>query len=281
MNNLKNRRIKKNDINGWNEEEEVILKGWADQATCYNWLHSKSHEKYFKVNAGFTIPVIVISTITGAANFAIDRLEDTTKSYAMMIIGVFNILAGIISTVAQFLRIAEINEGHRVATIAWDKYSRNVKIELAKNPVDRRPASEMLKIYKEEFDRLVETSPKLQDEIINQFNKVFEGNTIVKPEITGIIKETIVFDRTKIEWEMDVIERAPIQINIKEEVEKFKRSYFEANGKFPNENEIKDHFPNQNINVDDDGNIVSRMITIVMDPVENEKNKNDNPDDIV
>ena len=42
-----NKRIKKNDINGWNEEEENILKGWADQATCYNWMHNKSHENYF------------------------------------------------------------------------------------------------------------------------------------------------------------------------------------------------------------------------------------------
>jgi len=279
MSNLKNRRIKKNDINGWNEEEERILKGWADQAACYNWLHGKSHEKYFRVNASFTIPVIVISTITGAANFAIDRLDETSKSWAMMIIGVFNILAGIISTVAQFLRIAEINEGHRVATIAWDKYSRNIKIELAKNPVDRRPASEMLKIYKEEFDRLVETSPKIQDEIIDQFNIVFTNNPIIKPEITGIIQETFVFDRSKIEWEMDIIEK-PIQLNTKEEVEKFKRSYFEANGKFPNENEIKEHFPNHNINFDDDGNIVSRMISIVMDPIDSEPNKKNDDNDV-
>ena len=78
---------------------------------------------------------------------------------------------------------------------------------------------------------------------------------------------------------MDIIEK-PIQLNTKEEVEKFKRSYFEANGKFPNENEIKEHFPNHNINFDDDGNIVSRMISIVMDPIDSEPNKKNDDNDV-
>lgn len=247
-----NRRMKKTDINGWNEEDELILKTWADQATCFNWLHNHSHEKYYRINAYFTIPVIVISTLTGTANFAVDRLGDSAKNYAIMIIGAFNIIAAIISTVSQFLRIAEINEGHRIATIAWDKFGRNIKIELAKNPADRRSAGDMIKIYKEEFDRLVETSPKIKDSVIMDFNRVFKDSDIIKPEITGIITQTTVFDRKKIEWE--TIEEKKKQVNFKEEIEKFKRTYFETNGKFPNEAEISSHvltLGDPNLNIDD------------------------------
>ncbi len=265
------RTIKKTDINGWNEEEELILKGWADQATCYNWLHSKAHEKYFRTNAMFTVPVIIISTVTGAANFAVEKLGEKDKAIALMIIGAFSILAGIIQTVAQFLRIAEINEGHRVATIAWDKFARNIKIELAKNPVDRRPASELVKVCKEEFDRLIETSPKLNDKVIIEFNKIFNGVNIIKPEITGIIKETVVYDRSKIEWEED----SAVHVNIKEEVEKFKRNYFESNGRFPTENEITNHFPSYNINFDENGDVVNKLISILIDTPEEPINNND------
>jgi hypothetical protein len=255
-----NKRIKKNDINGWNEEEENILKGWADQATCYNWMHNKSHENYFRVNALFTIPVIIISTVAGAANFAINQIADaSTKTYAMMAIGTVNILGGIISTIAQFLRIAEINEGHRVATIAWDKFARNIKTQLAKNPIDRRPASEIIKVYKEEFDRLVETSPKIKNDVVAAFADIHISDNIIKPDITGILSETIIFDRSKIEWEMEEI----VKTNFKDEIEAFKRRYFETNGKYPSESDVEKHFPQYSS--DESGSEDSKIVSLVIE----------------
>ena len=38
-----------NKRNYWKEEEEVLLKGWADKAQCYEWMHFKGYEKYKKV----------------------------------------------------------------------------------------------------------------------------------------------------------------------------------------------------------------------------------------
>jgi len=214
------------------------------------------------VNALFTIPVIIISTVAGAANFAINNLTDASiKTYAMMSIGAINILGGIISTIAQFLRIAEINEGHRVATIAWDKFARNIKIQLAKNPMDRRPATEIIKLYKEEFDRLVETSPKIKNEVLLEFNLMSIGENIVKPEITGLITETLIFDRKKIEWEYDVV--AVNNVVNKEDLELFKRKYFETNGKYPSDTEINYQFPNYSSDdsgSDDTGKLVGLMI---------------------
>jgi len=37
---------------------------WCDVAQCYKWLNSRSHEKYSNLNAWFTIPAIVLSTIS-------------------------------------------------------------------------------------------------------------------------------------------------------------------------------------------------------------------------
>ena len=50
--------------NSWTKEHEKILVDWGDKAMCYRWLHSKSHNIYNKVNAYFTIPVIIMSTLT-------------------------------------------------------------------------------------------------------------------------------------------------------------------------------------------------------------------------
>ena len=53
----------------WSSQLEQILVEWADKAICYRWLHSASHINYSFKNRWFTIPVIIMSTLTGTANF--------------------------------------------------------------------------------------------------------------------------------------------------------------------------------------------------------------------
>ena len=178
----------------WTPQHEQILIEWADKAMCYRWLHSKANAMYSTLNAWYTVPVIIISTLTGTANFAQQRVPIKYQSLFIMAAGTFNILAGIITTIQQFLKITQLNEAHRVSTIAWDKFYRNIKIELAKHPSERIDPKHMLKISKEEFDRLIETSPNIPEKIVNEFKiKFFEQEIfekIVKPEICDILVPT-------------------------------------------------------------------------------------------
>jgi hypothetical protein len=183
-----------NDSIEWTQEHEKILIEWADKAMCYRWLHSRANVLYSSLNAWYTIPVIVISTLTGTANFAQTRVPLEYQNYFAMGVGAFNILGGIITTVQQFLKITQLNESHRVSSIAWDKFYRNVKIELAKHPHERMHVVQMLKICKEEFDRLMETSPVIPDKIIAAFKTSFKNSSafeqIVKPEICDVLIST-------------------------------------------------------------------------------------------
>lgn len=178
----------------WTVEHEQILIEWADKAMCYRWLHSRSNMLYSTLNAWYTIPVIVISTLTGTANFAQERVPIAYQNYYVMIVGGFNILAGIITTIQQFLKITQLNEAHRVSAIAWDKFYRNIKIEIAKHPNERIHATQMLKLCKEEFDRLMETSPVIPDKIITLFKESFKKSEsylkIIKPEICDVLIST-------------------------------------------------------------------------------------------
>jgi hypothetical protein len=149
---------------------------------------------YSALNAWYTIPVIVISTLTGTANFAQERVPLKYQNFYVMIVGGFNILAGIITTIQQFLKITQLNEAHRVSSIAWDKFYRNIKIELAKHPSERIDPKQMLKMSKEEFDRLIETSPNIPEKIVTQFKVNFltqeTFDKIIKPEICDILVPT-------------------------------------------------------------------------------------------
>jgi hypothetical protein len=205
----------------WTPEHETILIEWADKAMCYRWLHSKSNALYSSLNAWYTIPVIVISTLTGTANFAQERVPLEYQNYYVMVVGGFNILAGIITTIQQFLKITQLNEAHRVSSIAWDKFYRNIKIELAKHPSERIDVRQMVKMSKEEFDRLMETSPNIPEKIVNQFKNNFNAHNafdkIVKPEICDILIPT---NEYRNPWYNDENRAKVMNENLKSQLEK-------------------------------------------------------------
>lgn len=205
MNNrLKN--IQKEKRNYWKQEEEIILKDWADKAQCYEWMHLKAHEKYKSRKTWFTIPVIVISTITGTANFAQERFGKDLVQYVVMVIGTLNLIAAIITTIYQFLKISELNESYRMSALSWGKYYRSIKTELLKHPLDRKNHDIIFKYASEEYDRLIELSPLIPKHIILQFNAKFKNDiTFTKPEICNNNFGTDIFTMTNDERK-DMIE---------------------------------------------------------------------------
>jgi hypothetical protein len=238
----------------WTIEHEGILIEWADKAMCFKWLHSKAHEHYSSLNTMYTIPVIVISTLTGTANFAQDRVPIQYQNFFVMTVGGFNILAGIISTIQQFLKISQLNEAHRVGGIAWDKFYRNIKIELAKHPHERKDVTKFIDFCKEEYDRLMETSPTIPEEIINQFKKTFKDSDtyekIILPEICADTFKNPWYDDSKNEKRN--IDNANLQqmkeLKIRKTIENnnqivndFIASFTSLNNREPLETEILDN----------------------------------------
>jgi hypothetical protein len=237
----------------WTVDNEYILVEWADKAMCYRWLHSKSHEMYNKLNTWYTIPVIIISTLTGTANFAQERVPFQYQPYFAMIVGGFNILAGIITTIQQFLKITQLNEAHRVASIAWDKFYRNIKIELAKQPEERINMNQMIKMSKEEFDRLMETSPAIPSAIVLEFNQLFNNTNndeekrippIIKPEICDVLVSTEV---SRNQWfsEENMLKKIKQSIDKEKQymnvITDFKKIFFNLNNREPLDDEIIDN----------------------------------------
>jgi hypothetical protein len=173
----------------WTQDHENILVEWADKAMCYRWLHGRAHQHYKTANAWYTIPVIIMSTLTGTANFAQDKFSGPTKEYVVVAIGAVNIIAGIITTIQQFLKISELNEAHRVSSLSWDKFYRNIKVELAKAPTERTPVIQMLKSAKEEFDRLMEISPAISTKVTLEFKKEFSCPNGTKQDMQRELEE--------------------------------------------------------------------------------------------
>ncbi len=180
----------------WNKDDDKILKEWVDKSACFKFLHEKAYKKYKKSYLRQMIPVIVISTLTGAANFALDKISDTThRSYASLVVGSFNIIAAMISTVSQFLKTSELKEGHNIAAKSWDKFNRSLKLELQRHPSERANKRELFNFSMKEFDRLVEISPDIPNAVIEQFRVIYkDAIDLIKPEITGHIISSRVYE---------------------------------------------------------------------------------------
>ncbi len=183
--------------NGWTKQVENLVAEWADKASCYQWMHQKTEEQYSKMNYYFTIPVIIMSTLTGTANFATNSIVSTEEQakYVTFGIGAISLIAGIISTVANFLRYAQGSEAHRVAAISWGKFQRFISIELSLHPNERMDAMSFLKMGRIELDRLIEQSPPIPPKVVEAFMEAFRDKKDIKrPEIAGGIEHARIFE---------------------------------------------------------------------------------------
>ena len=223
---------------------------------CYRWLHSKSCDKYVYLRNMYTIPVIILSTLTGTANFALERVPEEYQAICQIAIGSFNILAGIITTISQFLKVNELSEAHRVSAISWNKFYRNIRVELVKCPEDRTNVTYIIKSCKDEFDRLMETSPMIDSSIIVKFNKTFKMNSkilqdnktntvksINKPEILDSFESTknIVFKQSKKDTLMTVIKNKKNTLEKENMIEDFINNFSKEYNRNPSTIEIYDN----------------------------------------
>jgi hypothetical protein len=235
----------------WNQDDDKILKEWVDKSACFKWLHEQSYKKYKKSYLRQMIPVIVISTLTGAANFALDRISDEkNRSYASIAVGSFNIIAAMISTVSQFLKTSELKEGHNIAAKSWDKFNRSLKLELQRNPEERSNKRELFNISMKEYDRLVEISPDIPTSVIIQFRHLYKDSIdLIKPESTGHIVSSKVYEIKPKDHELIVF--AKRDEDIQDEESKIKNKYIETfmskYGRNPSSEEILDFLELRNI----------------------------------
>ena len=163
----------------WGIQEEKLLAKWADKAACYRWLHDESEKKYSRLNMVVTLPVIVLSTLTGTANFGLGSMVPSSlQGAAQLGIGGFSLITGIISTIANFLRYAQKMEAHRGSAISWGKLYRKISVELSLGRAQREPCMDFILVCRSELDRLTEQSPMIPDDILAIFKKEFTQDEV-------------------------------------------------------------------------------------------------------
>ena len=207
-------------FNGWTKELEVLFADWADRAACYRWMHDKTGRMYQTRDQGFMFPIIILSTLGGAANFAMNSIsqDPTLQKYIQLGLGGLSIATGILTTIANRLAYASSSEAHRGASISWGKFNRLIVIELSLHPDDRMEAFAFMKMFRIELDRLIEQSPTIPEAVINNFIYEFkETLDVKKPDITGDLEHTQVFSDSNTRLKM-IAQDVAMTLNLKKGV---------------------------------------------------------------
>jgi hypothetical protein len=172
----------------WNDQHESILRQWGEAAGCYRYMHHRAFLMYKKLSMRFTLPVIILSTLTGTANFAQDQFPESVRGMVPSVIGGLNLVAGLVATIMQFLKINELMENHKAAALSYGLLSRNIRLTLALAREERNSDGlDFVNNSKTEYDRLIEQSPAVPTTILVAFEKEYPlDNVFTKPEILDV-----------------------------------------------------------------------------------------------
>ncbi len=180
----------------WHPQQAKLLKSWAEVASSYRWMHNQAYMIYKKKNLYFMLPLIIMSTVAGTANFAQATFPMSIQPYVPQVIGAINLISAIMTTIYQFLKISEYMESHRISSINYGKFARTITVELNLPVKDRNDGgAECVKVSRNEIDRLIEQSPSIPKSVLYSYERQFAGRGLSEPEIIVINKVDVYEDQ--------------------------------------------------------------------------------------
>lgn len=173
----------------WNDSLESLVAEEAEKCGGLSWLHMEC-EKYFSNYTNWiALPVIILSTVNGFMSGSSQTIF-TNAQVASIGLGVVSLFTGILSTVGSYFAWAKRTEAHRISAIQYQKIYKFLRIELSLPKSERIAGKDILKITRDQIERLMEISPTVPELIIKKYKEKFKDSiNIAQPEIINGLKK--------------------------------------------------------------------------------------------
>jgi hypothetical protein len=167
----------------WNDSLETLVAEEAEKCGGLSWLHSEC-ERYFSIHTNWiALPVIILSTVNGFLSGSSQTIFSNPQTSSIGL-GVVSLFTGVLSTVGSYFAWAKRTEAHRISAIQYQKISKFLTIELSLPKSERVAAKDILKITREQIERLMEISPAVPESIITKYKNRFKNTGgVAQPEI--------------------------------------------------------------------------------------------------
>ena len=172
----------------WTHQQEQLLVTWAEKASGSAWLHSKSISHYRHRSYWLAVPACVFGYAAGMTSFGTTETDATTVRF---VIGAMGMLSGVFVSLQEIFPFKELSAQHRMASLRFLSFFRDVSCELSVRADHRIEAAEYISMKRIELDKLHEQTPPIPDKIIRLFESRFKDVDIHKPDATGTL-QTIV-----------------------------------------------------------------------------------------
>jgi hypothetical protein len=171
----------------WTNELEQLLITWAEKASGYAWLHQKSAISFKKKNLCISIPSCIFGYLSGItlllSNDVFNNCSDVPyRSTLRGVLGVTAILSGVLSNFQEMFTFKEEAEKHRIASLRFLSFFREISCELSLDPKFRSASMDYITLKRFEFDKILEQSPDIPEDIIKEFNNNFRTVSVHKPD---------------------------------------------------------------------------------------------------
>lgn len=196
----------------WNHSLEKLIAREGEKCAGLAWLYTEAERYYSKNNTVVALPVIVLSTLTGFLSGSSTLLFGGSDMSAIGT-GAVSLFTGVLSTIGSYYAWAKKAEACRISALQYSKLQKVIAVEMTLPKNERVPAPSMLKMMRDNVERLLETSPAVPVHIIQKYNEKFkDAKDVAHPEITnGIHKIEINTEETVI----PVAPPTPIEIETK------------------------------------------------------------------
>ena len=185
------------------ESTEIdLLARWFEICNNYSHLHHLSFEYYRRVNYLMMLPIMMITTFSGSFNLVLSFYP--TLLYIQILLGILGLIAGMVSSMYNFLEIPQLQEQHNLYSARFEKYGRTIEMELVlcKNKSKTYASlAEFIKIIKSEIDHLVDNGPYIPVHILKQ-----DSTCVRIHEMNNDLENTDVERKDSIELQINNLE---------------------------------------------------------------------------
>lgn len=177
----------------WNSTFEDLLKDEGEKCLSMMWLHHKAERKYTFLNHFIALPVMLLSTLSGAGSIGSQSMFGDIAE-ASIIIGFVSISVGFLQLINNYFAWLRRAEGHKIAMITYERLYNFIRVELALPRLERMAAKDILKVVREQMERLNEVAPQIPNDVIREYQAKFDKyDNVKKPEITNGLEEIVIY----------------------------------------------------------------------------------------
>ena len=162
----------------------------------------------------------MLSTVAGTLSIGNGSIfGEENEQTAGMGIGLLSLSVGVLNTIATYFGFAKRAENHRLCSIEYSKLFRFIAIELSLPRSERMLCGDLLKVVKEQYERLQEISPLVPQNVVDDFKHRFKAyDTVAKPNEANGLEEVHIFrDGVKRSF-YDIVKQTKDIVKVREKI---------------------------------------------------------------